>query len=481
MAFSYKAYEKEFVRRTKELRRAYQKGDLFKTICYLRYLTNFYYMINYKLTDDELEEIISGVADQLLGETFLENCDERTVLFYDNFGLLTRGLANIYVKALVNCGFHVVWVLYDFLPDVAQLQNYYADMNDIEFCVIPKQSIIDRMKSLRQIILQKRPRHIFVYTTPDDIAGVGVMSTIKGNVDRYLIDLTDHAFWVGKCAVDWIIGFRSYGYNVAVQYRKIIPEKVLILPYYPDEREEYPFEGMPFDVGENEYVFSGGSPYKIEGSAVYEEIVEYILNHYSGMKFVFADNGTNQTLEKLKCAYPNRFYHINERKDLDAILRRAKFYLSTYPLAGGLMTQFALQAQCIPFTLCRKKNTLSDIKGMMLAPSKADFIFYSKEELFMAVDKVMCDENYRYRMKESLSGQVISKDQFEQELRQLVLEKKTSFPRKIEKIDIESFVEIYRKNATYELFCKLVYDSRNKWVYRKHPFIVRREKRKRAQ
>ena len=382
MAFSYKIYEQEFFNRMRELRHSYQEGDFFKTICYLRYISAFYYRINYKLTDDELEEITSHTAGKLLGTTVLKNCRQNTVLFYDNFGLMTRGLANIYINAFVKLNFHVVWVLYDFLPDTAGLQKQYANQNNIEFCVIPKQTIIDRMKDLQRILQSKNPKHIFVYTTPDDIAGLGVMSTIKGEADRYLIDLTDHAFWIGKCAADWIVGFRNYGYNLAIQYRNIAPEKVLLLPYYPDSREDYPFEGLPFDTDRYEFIFSGGSPYKLEGDSTYPEMVRYILIRYPDIKFVFAGNGTNQILETIKEEFPDRFYHIGERKDLDAIFQRAKFYLSTFPLAGGLMTQFAIQNQCIPLTLCRGKGSMFDIKEMLLKPQNAGFIFYSKEDIF---------------------------------------------------------------------------------------------------
>jgi len=478
MAFSHAFYEKEFSSRTEELRVAYRNGELFKTICYLRYLSSFYYRINYKFADDELEGIMYITAHKLLGKTVLECCDENTVLFYDNFGLMTRGLANIYVKALIKLGFHVIWVLYDFLPDVFELQNYYQSFDNIELYVIPKQTILERMHRLQQIIQEGRPRHIFVYTTPDDVAGLGVMATVTGNSDRYLIDLTDHAFWLGKCAVDWIIGFRNYGYNIAIQCRGVAPEKVVILPYYPDSRENYPFEGMPFDVEKSEFIFSGGSPYKIEGDSAYQEIVQYILEGYPNVKFVYAGNGTNQTLDELECKFPTQFFHINERKDLDAILRRAKFFLSTYPIAGGLMIQFALQNRCVPLSLCHSKGSPTDLKNMLLVPQKANFIFYEKERLLAEIDRLMQDRAYISSIRKELTGQVISEERFTENLKQLILNKKTEFVGARENIDIEPFLAIYRKNATYELFCELVYASRNKWVYKKHPIIVWQKRRK---
>lgn len=477
MAFSYAVYEREFVSRTKELRAAYRHGDILKTICYLKYLSSFYYRINLKFADDELEEIMFHTAHRLLGKTVCENCDKNTVLFYDNFGQLYRGLADIYIGALTKLGFYVVWVLYDSLPDVSEIQRKYQGFPNIEFCIIPRTSILDRMFILQQAIRRSNPKHIFIYTKPDDADGLCVMATVTGEPDRYLINLTDHTFWLGKCAADWFIEFRNCGYNISVQYRGISSEKILILPYYPDPRDECSLEGLPFNV-EDAFVFSGGSPYKIEGDSAYQDIVEYILEHYPSIKFVYAGNGSNQIIESLKQKFPTQFFHVGERKDLNAVLRRAKFYLSTYPISGGLMIQFAIQNQCVPLSLCLNKGTPSDLNSLMLEPDKADFIFYKKERLLEEIDRIMQDQAYLLSEREKLAGQVISEERFVENLKQLIFEKKTEFLKKHEAMDVEPFLEVYRRNATYELFCTMVYNSRNKWVYRKHPFIVWRQQKK---
>ena len=334
MKFSYDSYQKEFGKRMRELENAFHKGDVLKTICYVKYLSCFYYTINYKLTDDRLEEITKAISIKFLGNTRLDHSHEDTILFYDNFGLKNRGLASIYVKALETLGYKIVWVLYANALQLDEIKKAFGKKENITFLIIPSEPILERMQLLKKAIIDVSPKHIFLYTTPDDVCGIGVISTING-AERYLIDLTDHAFWLGRCALDWIIGFRNYGYNIAVQFRKISPDRVMILPYYPDARDEYPYEGMPFDTAKYEFVFSGGSPYKIEGDETYQEIVTYLLDRYPDMRFVFAGNGTNQSLEELKEKFPDRFFRVDERKDLDAVLKRAKFYLSTYPILGS--------------------------------------------------------------------------------------------------------------------------------------------------
>lgn len=95
MKFSYGFFEKEFTDGMQELEKAFQKEDILKTICYLKYLSNFCYAINYKLTDDRLEEITEKTALKYLGDTMIDNSYKDKVVFYDNFGLANRGLANI--------------------------------------------------------------------------------------------------------------------------------------------------------------------------------------------------------------------------------------------------------------------------------------------------------------------------------------------------------------------------------------------------
>lgn len=462
-----------------ELEEAFQKNDTFKTVCYLRYLSHFCYSINYTFTNDRLEEITQKISLAYLGNTKIKNAREDTVIFYDGFGLVERGLANIYVNALNQLGYKVVWILYSYAPETNDILKKYKEKN-ISFFVISKSTILERMKALRDKIKEISPRYLFVYTKPDDVCGIGTISTITEGVERYLIDLTDHAFWLGKCAADWFIEFRNFGYNLGLCYRKILPDRMIILPYYPASREEYAFEGLPFDTKEFQFIFSGGSVYKIEGKAAYEEMVRYILQTYKDINFVFASNEENEIIRKLGEDFPGQFYHIGERKDLDAILQSAKFYLSTYPIGGGLMMQYALQNQCIPITLCDEIMGESDPKTMMLEPHKVNFVFYKKEEALLEIDRLLNNESYYLKRKVELKNQIISEGEFIRQLQCLLKYKKTEFNKIQQDVDMERFLEVYRDNATYKKYCELIYGSRNKWIYKKHPLIVKKEKVKEA-
>lgn len=478
MKLMYHLYVDEYRKRRKDLENAFQKRDINKTISYLRYLTNFLYESNYKFTDDFLEDVTQDISKELLGETIIRQSNKKTVLFYDGFGLICRGLADIYVKALAELGYEVIYVLGEWTRLSGKFQELYGDTSNIRCRRIKNGGITNRMKELQEIILEISPATLFLYTQPSDVAGVGTFSTICGEqVTRYLIDLTDHAYWLGRCAVDYFIGFRNWGYNLSIKYRNIVPEKYIILPFYPDERTSYSFEGLPSAMEGKEFVFSGGNIDKIQGSKKYEKMVEHILTVYPDVNFLYAGNGTNKVLERLKKRFSNRFFIVNERKDLDEIFSRAKFYLSTYPIGGGLMLQFALKNKCIPLTLSKHRNGFSDLNMMLLYPEEVNIVFYNTEELYEEMDRIMRTDGYCEKVRQSLGKQVIEKEKFQEQLELILKNHVTEFVGTTEDIYVKDLLQTFRKKATYKKYCNIIFSSRNENVYKSHPMIVRKMQR----
>lgn len=68
-----------------------------------------------------------------------------------------------------------------------------------------------------------------------------------GCMKRYQINLTDHAFWLGAHAFDYVLEFRDFGANVSRQYHHIAPHKILKQPYYPYIDRTLSFQGFPFE------------------------------------------------------------------------------------------------------------------------------------------------------------------------------------------------------------------------------------------
>lgn len=473
MEFSYHNFVKEFSDSMIELEKAFQERDYLKAISYLRFLARGYYMINYKMADDRMEEITQQISLDLLGKTMITQSNPDTVVFYYGHGRLDRDLGRVYIDALNQLGYRIVWIVHFNAKGLEEIRQYCEGKKNILLRIVPKSPLLERMQHLQKIIREVAPRHLFFHGHPWDICGIGVFSTVKGDATRYLIDLTDHAFWLGKCAADYFIGSRNWGYNVEKHLRGINPEQLIMLPFYPNSRAQYPYAGMPFDEEKHEFIFSGGLPYKIEGDSAYQEMVEYILMNHTEIKFVFAGNGTNSILEHLKEKYPNQFFHISERRDLDEVLKHAKLYLGTYPITGGLMVQYPVVNNCVPLCLVEESGSIMmDPRSFLLQPDKVEFVYGSKEALLTALDRFLSNEQLLEKARDKLAGQVISEKEFTEELNRVLTEHQTKFKGQDMPINLDRFLEIYRRRADYKMFCEIIYESHNDWIKQKYPVIM---------
>lgn len=397
------------------------------------YGTNQYYI------DDELEESIRTIAGSLFAGTFesVKRSDLRqnTILFYDGVGLDFRGLAHIYVEALVQ-EFNVHYVTYadreKAVPDILRI----VQENGGTVSFINKERPIGIAKQLNEILHKSRAEKFIFYSYPYDVAAVALMYAYDGVLTRYQINLTDHAFWLGAKAIDKCIEFRDYGACISSEYRGIPRERIVKLPFYPKVVQQQ-FQGFPFPVKDGQkVVFSGGSLYKTFGEGnKYYKIVDYILDKHSDVIFWYAGSGDDSELKKCMMRHPGRVFHTPERTDLFQILQHVSFYLSTYPLCGGLMYQYAAAAGVMPLTL--RRDDCND--GFLLNQDTLGVIFDTMEELEQEIDRVLTDEPYRQARSVQMRSAVISPEQFSAELSQIMKTDKSPQEICYRHIDTEAF------------------------------------------
>lgn len=436
-------------------------SNYYKAACISKFLSNALYTLNYTYRMDVLEENICKIGKGCVGSIDINKPDENRVLFYDGFGLFNRGIATIYIDALLKIGYDVTWIIYGAMPEIHEIINKYQGKVCFRYIPCRYVNIMDRIIMLADFIKEEKPKHLFLYTYPDDVVGVSVFSVIKGNAIRYLINLTDHAFWIGRDAVDLVIEFRDFGANISVKNRGVRKDEIRMLPFYPAKRSQYSYEGMPFPE-DREYFFSGGTLYKVKGSGIFFEMVRDILNKYEELYFVYAgkDSCKDEDFIKLKKDYFGRVYLIEERRDLDEVMKHAKFYLNTFPVGGGLMTQYALLNNCLP--LCLYEDEDSNPKQMLLHPEDVDFGFESQQDLIDYVDFIM-----KSNIKKNLSKHVITKDQFINRLSNII--KNNSSTEYVDfEINIDMIRKKYRNNYTYFNYLNMVKKSGNPWIIEKY-------------
>jgi len=420
-----------------------------RTISAYRAYAALAYSYNQYYADSEIEDGLLLLSQCLIRDkqtTVDILCNKvqskRVVLFYYAFGLDVRGLAYIYLKALCECGYRVIYVT---IASSRKSQPVIMEMlsifDNVEIVYLSVLNGVKRIQELASIFVKYCPQDAFFYSTPSDIEGYVVFSYFVGKVTRYLINLTDHAFWLGTGITDYCLEFRNYGYYISERHRGIDSGKLLIQPYYPVVLKSTKFQGWPFNVKDKKVVFSGGSLYKTLGDPEnrYYRMVDYILSKHSDVIFVYAGSGDDTELKKILNKYPSRAYHIDERKDLMELLYHSYLYLNTYPMGGGLMTQYAVMADCIPITFV----TDDDMSGLLLNQNEAAIEYRDIEYMLKDIDRLLEDEEYYKKRKVKIKNQVISEDVFCNNLQQIVEQHTSQFKYNGEVFDTAEFRKSY--------------------------------------
>lgn len=404
----------------------------------LLYHTNTYY------ADDTAEALLSRIAQRLPAPN-IQPPRSGGILFYDGFGFNNRGLVQIYLKGLGKKG-SLTYVTHirnrNILPDVLDILKKCG----AKVLWLTANTHYDLALELLQIFNDTAPEHAFLYTTPNDVAALSAFRRMEGHTHRYQINLTDHAYWLGIGSFDTCIEFRDYGASISRDKRHIPVDRLVKLPFYPAIDFDAPFQGYPFSVPEGaKIVFSGGSLYKtLGGGNRYYEIVEFILQEFPDAIFWYAGQGDSTQLDILIKAYPGRIFHTAERSDLYQVLKHSFLYLSTYPLCGGLMFQYAASAGKIPVTL--RYDDVSD--DFLLDQDDLGIQFPTMDSLKEELRKLFADDTYRQNKEACVKAAVLDQERFESGLGQLIERGNTGFAIRFKEIDTAAFCQEYLKNSS---------------------------------
>ena len=448
----------------------YNKREYEKSLRSIMLLGRLRYMVNLDYYDEEIEELIRCIlvdiqSSNINKRTSQEQDDLEYIVFYDSFGLDIRGLALIYLKALTDLDYNIIYVTKKQQMDaIPTLRGILKNNKNNLLVFIDDMPIIETYQELSVKLEKYIVKSILLYMDPYDLVGILLGIRYENLATRYLINLTDHAFWLGTNSFDYSVEFRDYGANVSHYYRNVEKNKIIKLPYYPIINKEFQFEGFPEEVQNKKIIFSGGSLYKTLGAEnKYYKIVDYLLKKHNDIVFIYAGYGDCSELNKLILKYPNRVFHINERKDLFEMMRHSYLYLSTFPMIGGLMTQYAVSANILPFTLIYDECGT----GVLLNPDELNIEFYDVNELLKELDRCIEDEHYMILKKRNLNSQLITEDMFKRGIFNLVEEKRTDFDIHFKYVDTEAFRKTYlerlSKKDIYSVFGKRKFFATSKY------------------
>lgn len=409
-------------------------------------LSGIYYDYNQIYTDKELEDDLLIIRDAILEKEAYEP-DKKCVFFYDGFGIDLRGLAVVYAHALAKLNYKVIYAC----PNTSQGKIPHIisefDKERTEIIYIDKSiSNIERAKQINGIFEKYKPSVAFFYTYSSDIEGAISFSN-NDSTTKFQLDLTDHAYWIGINAFDYIINGREIGASIAHFERGIPKNRIIKLDCAPYINRDGCNAPLPFDIEKEEYIFTGGALYKTLGDKdlLYYKTIDNILENFPDMKFLYAGSGDTAEMQKFISKYPNRAFLINERSDFYEIIKHCVLYINSYPMFGGLMMRYAALAGKIPITLKHD----NDADGILINQANLDIEYENYNQYIVEIHKLLSDNSYRNQKEKKLAGSVMTEDDFERNLKLLIEENRTEYCfDEISRFDTTEFRNEYKNRYT---------------------------------
>ncbi|MBR1432895.1 hypothetical protein [Ruminococcus sp.] len=470
---SKKLFDNTYKRLDDLVSKAIKKRDYEKALQAMNGIATIEYNWNQRYVDHKLEKRIDFMTSYFrrkYASVNIADTDDSTILFYDSFGLDIRGLAAIYLKALVKTGKRIIYVAPESSKGKQPLISSILSGDHVMIYIDKNGPTINSLTEIYHIYCRYHPSTAFQYIFPWDMDGIIAFGLFYGTV-RYKINLTDHAFWSGISSFDYNIEFRDYGANISLRYRGIPKEKITKLPYYPYRNSTIEFEGLPFDLSGKKLVFSGGELYKTLGEGnTYYRILREILRTDSSVVFLYAGHGDDSELIKVMKEFRGRVFHINERNDFYLIMERAYLYLNTYPMVGGLMMQYAALSGCLPITL--RHN--DDGSGILINEDELGLTYDTADDLLTDVKRLLSDDNYRNYKKKMLKDSVITEQHFNDEMKKLITLHCTDYPIKNMDLNVKEFLKDYKLRFGYSGAWDIL-SRRNKLLYPLFPILLVRK------
>ena len=360
--------KKDYKQLVDNAEKLFQKLKFDEALEVLRLSSNIAYSYNCvpSYCDSHAENIIFKIAQEILPLVSV-NANNECICFYDYFGQDNKCLTQQYIRAIIASEKELVYILENEYEEFKnsdiflELTNY----SKARIYILEKVKPLVAARQILGIIASENPYCVLMQLAPWDTIACLAFSRISG-VKRFQINLTDHAFWLGVGILDYCLEFREYGINLSVKKRGIPIHKLKRQPYYPIINE-VSFQGLPTETQNKKIIFSGASIYKIQGDNLYFlKLVKKLLQLDEDLVFVFAGGGNQKSVLDFitENHMKQRCFFIGERTDFSALCKRANYFLTTFPVAGGLATQIAVQTQTPIYVFGKKGYLFNDLDGL---------------------------------------------------------------------------------------------------------------------
>lgn len=394
----------------------FDKGDYDLCIKYLSLACKTAYTFYIGYTDAKIEDLIRKISDQIRKKQSYQPKVNRVVM-YDSFSQDAQGLTMQYLDAIIAAGWELLYITGFNLDDIRskRINQTLQEYPKASVIRVPKQvTPMEQVQYLYDKIVDYAPSKLFMHFFPDAVSAAVLFYALPKEIIKYQINLTDHTYWVGAGCVDYSFEFREYGASLSAGRRGINKEQIFLLPFYPMMKRTE-FNGFP-QVSEGKIkIFAGSSFYKIiDEDDTFFKINKAILDANPTAVTLFAGGGDMQMMNDLISKYglEGRFIPIGQRNDIFECYKHSDIYLSTYPLFGALMAQFAAHAGLPILAYANSKSGV--VEEVVCQKKKMKITFTELAALVAEATHLINDEEYRHERGKAMRDCVIDENEFNQ-------------------------------------------------------------------
>lgn len=390
-----------------------------KSLKYIKIASHIAYNFNWIYCDDYLENLLKDISSLKLKPTVNYKSNKtNSIVFYDSFTLDNKGLTQQYIRALISNGIEFLYITESSRLNKKSL-NIFKELetyDKVQIYEVPRNiKKTEKIKLIHSKIISYGSSMLLMHLSPNAVNALTAFYALPKNITKFQINITDHAFWLGNKCLDYSIEFRAYGCTLSKEKRGLKEKQILLQPYYPIISKS-DFLGFPKECTNKKIIiFSGGSYYKIYGdNGEYFNLVKQILLENQEVIFLFAGAGDKSPIENFikSNAFENRFFLLGLRPDINEVFKQCDIYMGTYPLGGGLMSQYAaINSKPI-------LNYITDTNGFAVEEvvcqnNDCSISFNEKEKFFLEAKRLVNDVNYRNQKGKEIKKCVISEEKFD--------------------------------------------------------------------
>lgn len=448
--------------------RAYTAEDIYsiynkllaKALCYasnkkwersLKFLeasARWAYEFNFVYRDENCENLLKRISKENIEPRMVVKPNRNRCALLDTWCVSNRGLTQQYLRAMMSNGMEILYISLD--PTLNEGQETvnelkcYDKAKTIYFANSEKDDIT-KAKQISKAIADFSPQHVFLHIAPWETAILLACYSLSGTFICNA-NLTDHAFWMGSSCIDYNFEFRAYGETVSIEKRGLSPSQLIRLPFYPIKPLVTKFDGLPKLPSGCVKVLTGGTLNKMLGkNDVFFKLMDVILGISPNVVIFVAGFEKDKRFDRRRSRmkHGDRVIQIGRRQDIDAVFDNVDIYLGTYPMCGGLMSQYAA-SHSLPIIAYHDEEDVMNFTEELVNHYQNKYRSFSTiEEMRLYATKLINDKSFRKSEGEILHDGIMTPELFSIEFKKALVTHRSAWPLERDKIDYSAFFNRY--------------------------------------